>query len=199
MEHKIILDKNFWDSKYSTHSTGWDVGTVTTPIKTYIDQLTNKELKIIIPGAGNGHEAEYLFRQGFKKTFVVDISSYPLENLKKRCPDFPDDQLIQSDFYDFTGKDFDLAIEQTFFCTFYPETREKYAKKMNDILKPNGKIAGLLFGVPLNDHQPPFGGKKEDYLKVFESYFEIQTMEPAYNSIPPRKGSELFIILKKKK
>lgn len=33
------------------------------PLKVYFDQLTNKDLKILIPGGGNSHEAEYLLKK----------------------------------------------------------------------------------------------------------------------------------------
>ncbi|SHI83533.1 Thiopurine S-methyltransferase (TPMT) [Algibacter luteus] len=52
--------ENYWTQRYNERQTGWDVGKPTTPLKTYIDQLKNKSLKILIPGAGNAYEAEYL-------------------------------------------------------------------------------------------------------------------------------------------
>ena len=50
---------NYWEERYQKGETGWDAGKITTPIKEYIDQLTNKNLKILIPGAGNGYEFDY--------------------------------------------------------------------------------------------------------------------------------------------
>ena len=93
------INKDFWDSKYLNHETGWDLNQVSPPIKTYFDRVTNKDLKILIPGGGNSHEAEYLFRQGFKNVTVVDISKQPLINLKNRLPQFPDSQLLHQDFF----------------------------------------------------------------------------------------------------
>jgi len=55
------FDELFWSSKYQEGQTGWDMGEVSPPIKAYIDQLTNKDLSILIPGAGNAYEAAYLF------------------------------------------------------------------------------------------------------------------------------------------
>ena len=37
---------NYWEERYQKGETGWDAGQITTPIKEYIDQLTNKNLKI---------------------------------------------------------------------------------------------------------------------------------------------------------
>ena len=79
---KQTIDKEFWDNKYEANKTGWDIGYVSTPIKEYIDQVDNKELRILIPGAGNSYEAEYFHNQGFNNVTVVDISEQPLKNIK---------------------------------------------------------------------------------------------------------------------
>ena len=191
------FDKAFWESKYSIEETGWDIGYASTPLTTYFDQLSNKELKILIPGGGNCYEAEYLFEQGFKNIFVIDIAEQPLKNLKKRFPNFPDNQLINDDFFSHQEK-YDLIVEQTFFCALDPVLRKKYVEKMVDLLTEKGKLAGLLFDFELTEEGPPFGGAAEEYLKLFPPYFNIKKLERCYNSIQPRAGRELFFIFEKK-
>ncbi|MCG2419817.1 methyltransferase domain-containing protein [Aequorivita sp. F47161] len=188
--------EKFWKTKYLSGETGWDIGYVSTPLKAYIDQLTDKNLKILIPGGGNSYEAEYLVNNGFTNVYVIDISSIPLENLAKRVPSFPKENLLHSDFFELNDQ-FDLILEQTFFCALNPSLREKYVAKMASLLKPDGKLVGLLFNIPLHNDRPPYGGNKEDYLSLFKGKFNIETMETAYNSIPPRAGNELFIKMKK--
>lgn len=190
------MNKTYWEERYQNNETGWDVGKITTPIQAYIDQLTDKNLKILIPGAGNGHEFDYLIAQGFTNVFVVDIAKQPLENIKKRNPIY-ENQLIHADFFD-TKDTFDLIIEQTFFCALEPKLREKYVAKMHTILKPKGKIVGLLFNFPLTEVGPPFGGSPSEYLDLFSEKFIIKTLENAHNSIEPRKDRELFFIFEKK-
>lgn len=185
-----------WNSKWEQNHTGWDIGHISTPIKDYIDQLKNRNLKILIPGAGNSYEGEYLFEKGFKNISILDLSMVPFNNLKKRCPDFPERSLIIGDFFEHQGT-YDLIIEQTFFSSFHPEFRSRYTDKIHDLLKPGGKLIGLLFGIELNHDHPPYGGSKQEYLKLFDPLFEIKTMETAHNSIKPRMGNELFIILEK--
>ena len=70
----MTTNKFFWDTQYQEGNIGWDVGSITTPLKAYFDQLTDKSLAILIPGAGNAYEAEYLNKLGFKNITVVDIS-----------------------------------------------------------------------------------------------------------------------------
>jgi SAM-dependent methyltransferase len=191
------LTDKYWNNRYETNDFGWDLGEVSAPLKKYIEQLNNKNLKILIPGAGNAYEAELLFTLGFKNVFVLDFAEAPLQNIKKRLPDFPDSQLIQQDFFEHQGQ-YDLIIEQTFFCAINPNLRQKYVKHMKTLLKPNGKLVGLLFNDVLNSDKPPFGGSKEEYEKLFPELFDIKKMEPCYNSIKPREGRELFILFQNK-
>lgn len=188
------LSEKAWDNRYLHNDIGWDLGVVSPPLKAYCDQLENKELKILIPGGGNSYEAEYLFNEGFKNVYVVDLSKTALDNIKVRVPNFPASQLILGNFFDFEDK-FDLVIEQTFFCAINPKLRPKYVSKMKSILGKNGKLVGVLFDAKLFDNRPPFGGSKKEYLTYFEPHFTIDIFEKCYNSIKSRAGRELFIKL----
>ena len=191
------LSANAWENRYLNNDIGWDLGEVSTPLKEYFDQLENKEIKILIPGGGNSYEAEYLFNNGFENVFVVDVSKSAIENIQERIPNFPSKHLINGDLFELENK-FDLIIEQTFFCAINPNLREAYVLKMNELLKPNGKLVGLMFNVPLNKDKPPFGGNKEAYIAFFKPHFNIEKMDTCYNSFGNRKGRELFVKLHKK-
>ena len=190
------LNKEYWSNRYLEDSARWDLGSISPPLKEYINQLPSKDLKILIPGSGNSYEAEYLLQQGFKNVFVLDFAKEPLQNLKKRIPEFPDDHLLNQDFFDLETQ-FDLILEQTFFCALDPELREAYVKKMHKLLKPEGKLAGVLFNFELTKFGPPYGGDINSYENLFKGLFTIQKLEHCYNSIPPRAGNELFFIFKK--
>ena len=194
-------ENKFWSTRYEEGRTGWDIGYPSTPLKTYIDQLENKDLKILIPGAGNAYEAEYLFAEGFKNVYILDISKAPLEAFQKRNPDFPAKQLLLGNFFEHEEK-YDLIFEQTFFCSFPPlkNNRMLYAETMYRLLFPKGKLVGVWFDIPLKGDlvKRPFGGTKEEYLSYLSPYFEAVVFEKCYNSIEPREGSELFGIFSKK-
>lgn len=193
------LDDNFWSTRYKENTTGWDLGRVSPPIEAYVDQLTNKEISILIPGCGNSYEAEYILSKGFKKVTLVDISEVLVERLKVKFKTEIDSgrcEVIHANFFDLKGT-FDLVIEQTFFCAIDPVLRPQYAQKMAELLKWGGKIAGVLFEM-YKPEGPPFGGNTQEYLGYFKPLFDIKRMEPCYNSIAPRAGSELFVILQNK-
>ncbi len=191
------LNKDYWENRYATNDFGWDAGAITTPLKDYFDQLTNKKLKILIPGAGNSYEFDYLIDKGFEKVFVLDFARQPLENINKRHGNAYGKQLIEADFFEHKGV-YDLVVEQTFFCALDPQLRGDYVTKMTSLLKPGGKVVGLLFQFPLTEAGPPFGGSKPEYLSLFEKDFTINVLETAHNSIKPRQGNELFFIFTKK-
>ena len=193
-------EQAFWTERYQKNQTGWDIGYPSTPLKAYFDQLKNKDLKILIPGAGNAYEAEYLWQQGFKNVYVLDISEHPLKAFKQRLTDFPSDQLLLGNFFEQQGQ-YDLIIEQTFFCSFEPTKKNRitYSQQIADLLVDGGKLVGLWFTFPLNINppKPPYGGTKEEYLSYFSPYFTIKTFRACYNSIKPRSGNELFGIFEK--
>ncbi|WP_339656094.1 methyltransferase domain-containing protein [uncultured Maribacter sp.] len=194
-------EQNYWTQRYEDLQTGWDIGYASTPIKEYVDQLKDKSIEILIPGAGNAYEAEYLWKKGFKNVHILDITDVPLKKFKVRNPDFPDAHIHNANFFEFQGQ-YDLIIEQTFFCSFVPtETnRNEYAKHMAKLLKPSGKLVGVWFDIPLTDdmEKRPFGGDKNLYISYLSLFLKTITFDPCYNSIAPRLDNELFGIFEKK-
>ncbi|MDG1475997.1 MAG: methyltransferase domain-containing protein, partial [Vicingaceae bacterium] len=162
----INLTQDFWDKRYQNDDIGWDVGAITTPLEAYFDQLEDKSISILIPGAGNSYEAEYLHQLGFKNVTVIDIAPTAISKFKERVTGFPKEHIINQNFFDFEGQ-FDLIVEQTFFCAIDKKLRQNYANHAHQLLKPKGKIVGLMFNAPLNEDKPPFGGSVQEYQTYF--------------------------------
>lgn len=201
LEKSINNEEKYWSNRYKKAQTGWDLKGASAPLKKYTDQLENKQIRILIPGAGNAYEAEYLYNLGFTNVFVLDISKTPLENLKKRVPKFPENHLIHGNFFEHKGS-YDLILEQTFFCALNPlkEVRNNYAMQMANLLTANGKLVGVWFDFPLDENMenPPFGGSKEEYLGYLNDFFTPKLFEKCVYSILPREGKELFGIFLKR-
>jgi SAM-dependent methyltransferase len=196
------FDAAYWQARYATPGrTGWDAGRATPPLRAYFDQLpVASQPRILIPGAGRAHEAEYLHRLGFRHVVVADLAPEPLAGLAARVPGFPRENLWPADFFALSPSQatFDLIIEQTFFCAIDPSQRPAYARQCAALLRPGGKLVGLLFDTDFpNASEPPFGGSKAEYAAYFWPYFEFIHFETAYNSMPARAGRELFICLRK--
>lgn len=112
MSH-LLRDEDYWTSRYQQNQTGWDVGEATSPIKQYLDQISNKSVKILFPGVGNAYEAAYAYKKGFKNVHVLDISSSPLNRFGELHPQFPGKQLHRQDSFLHRGQ-YDLIIELFF-------------------------------------------------------------------------------------
>jgi SAM-dependent methyltransferase len=192
-----ILDSAFWDNRYLMDQTGWDIGQATPALRGYFEQLENKKLKILIPGCGNAYEAAYLMDNGFEDVTLIDISGVLVKELRRRFVQYEGKRLhiIQHDFFDYTGQ-FDLIIEQTFFCALNPALRKAYVSRMYELLKPGGKLVGLLFNREF-EGGPPFSGSLTEYKELFKRKWDLLKLETCYNSIVPRAGTELFIIAQK--
>lgn len=188
----MLQHSEFWDKKYRDKQTGWNAGGPTEPLTTYFDGLLNKDISILIPGCGNAHEAEYLLEKGFTDITILDFAPSVVKNLEKQFEGTKEIRVVEEDFFSHKGQ-YDLIIEQTFFCAIEPVLRPKYLKKITELLKPDGKLVGVLFNREFETN-PPYGGNKEEYLSLMEPYLNMEKMEPCYNSIKPREGNELFLM-----
>jgi len=201
MNLDLILDQSYWSGRYNSGRTEWDAGAITPPLRDYFVQLgPADQRRILIPGAGNSYEAEYLHNLGFTQVYVVDVAPEPLRAFQERVPSFPAEHLLLQDFFQLPIiPPFDLLVEQTFFCALPPTQRAAYAEKCAQLLRQGGILMGVLFDADFGPRQePPFGGSRVEYQAYFAPYFDFVHFETAYNSIKPRQGRELFVCLKKK-
>lgn len=195
-ENELIPNREFWRGLWQEGDTGWDIGYPSPALVGLIDELEDKSMRILIPGAGNAWEAEYLHQQGFTNVDVLDYSDEAISSFAERVPGFPQEHLMCADFFAH-DRPYDFILEQTFFCALHPSKREAYVDHMHRLLVPGGQLAGLLFNDPLNPDKPPYGGNAELYTALFTPRFEVLAMEPSANSIPPRQGRELLFRLKR--
>lgn len=189
-------ESGYWDNRYQNNETGWDMQQVSPPLKSYIDTLENKDLKILIPGCGNAYEAEYLLRKGFKNVTLIDFSAVVTKKLKEK---YKNDSIkvVNENFFDHQGK-YDLILEQTFFCALPPFQREDYVKKCYQLLNDGGKIAGVFFNKKFAPSEPPFIATDEEYRKYFTPSFTFLKYESCTNSIESRMGYEVIFEFEKK-
>ncbi len=189
-----MLDKNYWTERYKTNAIGWDIGYASPAIIEFAQEF-DKDSKILIPGAGNGHESLALARLGYHNITVCDLSYIPLKNIEEN-DSTNTIKTVEGDFFELYEK-FDLILEQTFFCALEPNLRNDYINQMYKLLKPNGFLGGLLFGIEFDKQGPPFGGNLQTYKEAFSQLFEIVKMDVCQNSIPERLGSEIFFVVKR--
>jgi methyl halide transferase len=196
LQHKHSTAPEYWDQRYLNNETGWDMKQVSPPLKGYIDSLQDKGLKILIPGCGNAYEAEYLLDKGFNNVTLIDFSKVVTEQLKEKYKD-KSISIVNENFFEHDGN-YDLILEQTFFCALDPSLREKYVEKCYNLLNDGGKMAGVLFNKKFAPGEPPFIATDEEYRKLFEAFFTFLKFESCHNSVEARMGYELFFVFEKK-
>ncbi len=184
------LDRDYWNDQYVAETTKWDLGQISPALAHFFDGLTDKNSRILIPGCGSAYEAQYLLDKGFTHITLIDIAPHLVARLQKHFHGNPHIRVIQGDFFELKGE-FDLIVEQTFFCALPPTMRPKYVWKMHQLLAPKGMLAGLLFNVQF-EQNPPFGGSKSDYQQLFHGAFDLIELEETKLSAAPRLNSELF-------
>lgn len=197
VDNILSLDANYWSRQYDNKTTNWDLGMASPALVHFVNTIANKQCRILIPGCGNAYEAEYLLSQGFENITLIDIAPTLVAHLKEKYEDNKNIRIVLGDFFELEGN-YDVILEQTFFCALPPFMREKYVQKMHALLSDYGQIAGLLFNRGFEKQGPPFGGSEIEYKTLFPKFgLEIIEMEIAKNSIAPRANSEVFFKAKK--
>ena len=190
----------FWEKCYQSGDMGWDLGSPT-PIFDHWIKSQAYPLSICVLGAGNGWDALNFAEKGHIIT-AVDFAESAIENMnvfmKKRGVHI---NIIHSDIFDL-GKlfshNFDIVLEYTCFCAIDPAKRMDYIRMTHEILKPYGKLVGLLFPIDkdLNDDGPPYGVDLDTTIDLFSQYFTLDTKEISNLSVKSRYGREIFVIFK---
>jgi methyl halide transferase len=184
------LNADFWNNRYENNQIGWDLGGVSPALKFWMDQLPDKSASILIPGAGNAYEVDYLVALGFTNITVIDIAPKLVAALKQRFSSVNEVTIILGDFFGLEGK-FDVVLEQTFFCAIDPELRSQYVDKMKELLTDKGQLLGVLFNRSFTGG-PPFGGSIAEYETLFNDNFDAKFI-PCDVSHPARQGSEVLL------
>ena len=192
------LSSKYWEQRYVDKNTGWDVGDVVPQWKAFFKDFTSidKRIRILVPGAGFGHEVEYLHHTGFQNVHILDWSSSAIESFQQRLPTFPKSHCHVGDFFEHKGQ-YDMIVEQTFFCAIDPSLREQYVLAIDNILTEEGQWAAMLFNTHFDGDGPPFGGSIDEYIDLFKGVFKEIVIDEEPASIEPRKGREVFVIGRK--
>lgn len=188
------LNADFWNERYLNGEAAWDMGKISPPMQYLIDKLEDKNLRILIPGCGNAHEADYLLEKGFTDITLVDLAAEPVKRWQEKWKNVSAIKAIQGDFFALEGE-YDIILEQTLFCAISPSLRTQYAAKVKKLLSPKGQLLGVLFSVEFPHEGPPFGGTVEEYQTIFSPLLNAKFEKCEY-SHPKRQGNECFIFAK---
>ena len=189
-----------WEENYQRGTDGWDLGGPTPVFKRLASSNRFKPGRMIILGAGRGHDAREFSRHGFIVT-AVDFSSYAVEQMHKLADPKAPIKILQHDIFtlpsDLDGS-FDYLLEYTCFCAIDPKRRSEYADLVNRLLKPDGIYIDLAFPLDNRKGGPPYAVKESEIFDLFESRgFRLNSREKPADSVKPRRHAEELFIFQK--
>ncbi len=190
----------FWEEVYQGGRAGWDLGGPTPIFRRLLDRGQFAPGKIIVLGAGRGHDAREFARRGFQVT-AVDFAADAARDMRAMADPHAPVEILQADIFDLPRAldgTFDYVLEYTCFCAIDPTRRAEYADLVARLLKPGGIYIALVF--PLDDHKggPPFAISISEILDLFGSRgFNLLERERPKDSVPQRKGIEELLIFQK--
>lgn len=189
-----------WDENYEQGTAGWDLGGPTPVFKRLISSGPLTPGRMIVLGAGRGHDAREFARHGFQVT-AVDFSSQAFQEMQRLASPEAPVEILQHDIFalpDTLNQSFDYVLEYTCFCAIDPKRRAEYADLVTRLLKPNGIYIDLAFPLDGRKGGPPFAVSVREILDLFQArgFKLISREKPAESISPRRRAEELFLFQK---
>jgi SAM-dependent methyltransferase len=199
----MVNDVNFpnkWEADYLRKTDGWDLGGATPAFKSLASKGHFKPGRMIVPGAGRGHDAREFARHGFEVT-AVDFSPYVISEMTRLADPHAPIEILQHDLFSLPREldgSFDYALEYTCFCAIDPKRRAEYADLITRLLKPGGVFIDLAFPLDGRAGGPPFAVSVPELLGLFqERSFKLLSHEKPVDSVSPRRGAEELFVFRK--
>jgi SAM-dependent methyltransferase len=189
-----------WDENYERNTAGWDLGGPTPVFKCILHRQEWIPGRMLVPGAGRGHDAREFARHGFRVT-AVDFSSQAVQEMHRLAsPDAPV-EILQRDIFTLPSTlndPFDYVLEYTCFCAIDPTRRVEYADLVTRLLKPSGIYIALVFPLDGRKGGPPFAVSASEILDLFPARgFKLLSREKPMDSVKPRRHAEELFIFQK--
>ena len=150
------MKREEWTQRYREGRTGWDIGKSPLELEAFIATLPPAQC-VLIPGCGRAHEV-IAFRGAGHSVIAVDYAEGAVEAARRNLGDHAECVHL-ADFFDETelpAAAFDICYERTFLCAIPVDRRLDYVRRIEALLRPGGRLAGLfLYGAPEPDG-PPF-------------------------------------------
>lgn len=189
-----------WQADYIRGTDGWDQGQPTPALKRLASSGRFKPGKMLVPGAGRGHDAREFGRHGFQVT-AVDFTSFAVGEMHRLTDPHAPIEIIQHDIFTLPEKldnSFDYVLEYTCFCAIDPKRRGEYAGLVRRLLKPGGTYIDLAFPLDGRNGGPPFAVSRTELIKLLQKQgFKLLSKEVPVDSVPQRRGAEELFIFQK--
>lgn len=189
-----------WEADYARGSDGWDMGSPTPVLARLAASGKFAPGRLMVLGAGRGHDAREFARRGFQVT-AVDFALHAVQEMQRLAePDAPVHILYYDLFHLPPELDatFDYILEYTCFCAIDPKRRAEYADVVTRLLQPRGIYIDLAFPLDVHEGGPPFTVAVSQVLELFTARgFELLEQEVPPDSVKPRRGREQLLIFRR--
>ncbi len=201
MTHDVNSPRK-WEADYERKTDGWDLGGPT-PIFKRLALRASRQLipgRMIVLGAGRGHDAREFARNGFQVS-AVDFASQAVQEMHRLADPEAPVEILQHDIFalpETLDQSFDYVLEYTCFCAIDPKRRAEYADLVTRLLKPDGLYIDLAFPLDGRKGGPPFAVTESEIMKLFqERGFKLISREKPDESVSPRRHAEELFIFQK--
>lgn len=198
--NSLANSPHFWDNLYKESQFPWDLGGPTPVFQRLVQGQIFKPGKMLVLGAGRGHDAHLFARYGFEVT-AVDFSAEAVGLIGQfNDPNYPI-EIIHADFFSLSGKWdslFDYILDYTSFCAVLPARRAEYADMVARLLRPGGRYIILAFPIGTRSGGPPYVLQPDAIIELYAGRgFRLQMRESPLDSAPDRQGFEELLVLEK--
>ena len=199
MEDNTGYSREDWQKHYNEGDLRWDLEEVSPPFVHLWEEKRIHPCRMLIPGCGRGHEVLFFAKQGFDVT-AVDFAPGAVERLNHSLNEKGvRARVLNLDFFELPVElngQYDLILEQTFFCAICLEDRPRYVQTAHRMLKPNGRMVALFYETG-EEGGPPFNTPPDQIRVQFSKYFMIEKLGKTPHSAERRKEKEWLSFLRK--
>ncbi|OQO06035.1 hypothetical protein B0A48_08623 [Cryoendolithus antarcticus] len=201
LDHPAEAQTSRWDALWKQQTTPWDRSAPSPAlIDTLVEKHDvlgsslqgGKRKKALVPGCGRGYDVLLFASHGYDATGVdasetaieackaldehqgSDESKYPIADsqIERGARAFMLADFFKDDFLnEAKTSQFDVIYDYTFLCALPPALRPKWAKRMAELLAPNGHLVCLEFplGKAPSTGGPPHGLSSDLYTELFKA------------------------------
>lgn len=172
--------------------------------------------KALVPGCGGGYDVVLFASLGFD-AYGLDTSQTAVKTAEKMAADQNKDQqypvrdaqagrgdanFIATDFFkddwlsqthpSAPDRTFDIIYDHTFLCALDPSLRPRWAKRMSQLLAPNGRLICVEYplGKPPKSGGPPHGLERKLYDQLFARPGEDVKYNDSGNVVEDTSGAK---------
>jgi SAM-dependent methyltransferase len=187
---------DFWDTRYRGGVTPWDAAGVPPALEAWIAEK-HAPLRILVPGCGTGYEVR-LFATHGHDVLAIDFSDAAIEAARRELGALGE-RVVKADFFAFESAAFDLVYERAFLCALPRAMWQAWARRMAQLVRPGGELAGFFF---FDDSLkgPPFGAGIHEIDTLLQPHFNQaeNAAIPAEHSLAVFKGKERWQVWKRR-